>query len=767
VSLTFLPWVRSAAADAATVPASGTRPVLDLALAVNGQNVFTSPPALELIGPGDVVGFDTTQVIRTDPVAGATGFEQTRFAVIEFDHPALPWLLSPGAPGAGQLTPWICLAVVEDIDGVTLQPGPRTGSLVLQITDPADATAELPDPTSAWAWAHAQVAGTLDGALTDIDASTPERTLSRLICPRVLEAQTSYLACVVPVFEAGRLAGLGQDPGTSTAAWSATTAMTLPVYFSWRFTTGPAGDFFQLATQLTPGICLDLGLVTLDLSTAGLSSGGQPITGQLAMGGALQPAGASPPGDPGSGVRAALAAATSPAGQTLPSPVYGAAYCGQRSFAADATGWAAELNLDPRWRVAAAAGVSVVQSEHDDLIAAAWEQAGEITEVNAALDRAKLARAATAQLAGQHLAAVDPVTLARVTAPAHTRLLSEAVSGATVQAALTAADGSLAGRLSPSYRRLTVRPAAAALGPPAADPVLTGQLQAQLVQQLNAEATIPQRVLAGVQLPATPAAGDTADDDTGGGDGLASPATDPLGRVLVTPTFAMPMAAVLAQTAPDLLLPGAGSVSTDTVTLVSANPGFVAAFMIGLNGELGRTLTWEDFPVCRTGTFFRSFWDYRGQGAASPDLAVLDSAAAESALADLVGQAGQDLVLVIRSELLRRYPNTLLYAVPGTQDGTGPVLDDPASQLLPQFSGSLADDLCYFGFSLSADTARGTGTDPGWFFVLQEQLTQARFGPPDTGSAALGATAAAVAATYLRPAVRVVIQAARLLGEPA
>ena len=39
----------------------------------------------------------------------------------------------------------------------------------------------------------------------------PDRTLSRLVCGRVLAPATDYLACVVPTFELGRLAGLGLD----------------------------------------------------------------------------------------------------------------------------------------------------------------------------------------------------------------------------------------------------------------------------------------------------------------------------------------------------------------------------------------------------------------------------------------------------------------------------------------------------------------------------------------------------------------------------
>src|SRR5690242_16355325 len=48
-------------------------------------------------GPGDVVGIDVRQVVRTDPIDGATGVEPNYFAQVEFDRPDLPWMFTPAA----------------------------------------------------------------------------------------------------------------------------------------------------------------------------------------------------------------------------------------------------------------------------------------------------------------------------------------------------------------------------------------------------------------------------------------------------------------------------------------------------------------------------------------------------------------------------------------------------------------------------------------------------------------------------------------------
>ena len=96
-------------------------------------------------------------------------------------------------------------------------------------------------------------------SLTAALGGDPARNLSRLVCGRLLAEQTDYLACVVPTFESGRRAGLGQDPaGAEGPAWKLAPDMApveLPVYHHWRFATGPAGDFQSLALAIRGRTC--------------------------------------------------------------------------------------------------------------------------------------------------------------------------------------------------------------------------------------------------------------------------------------------------------------------------------------------------------------------------------------------------------------------------------------------------------------------------------------------------------------------------------
>jgi hypothetical protein len=85
--------------------------------------------------------------------------------------------------------------------------------------------------------------------------------------------------------------------------------------------------------------------------------------------------------------------------------------------------------------------------------------------------------------------------------------------------------------------------------------------------------------------------------------------------------------------------------------------------------------------------------------------------------------AGVDaqLVLMIRGDLLRRYPGTVVFAVPddnGHADFASPRVKEPI------FGGALGDEYRFLGFDLDAATAR----EEKWWFVFAEQPTEPRFG---------------------------------------
>ena len=113
-------------------------------------------------------------------------------------------------------------------------------------------------------------------------AARPE-SLAAALARAAWRPETSYLACVVPAFDAGRKAGLGEevkaaDEDELAPAWDGSKpVVTLPVYYHWEFATGSGGDFETLARRLRPQpVAANVGRRPLRVGTQpfGLPDGG-------------------------------------------------------------------------------------------------------------------------------------------------------------------------------------------------------------------------------------------------------------------------------------------------------------------------------------------------------------------------------------------------------------------------------------------------------------------------------------------------------------
>jgi hypothetical protein len=86
--------------------------------------------------------------------------------------------------------------------------------------------------------------------------------------------------------------------------------------------------------------------------------------------------------------------------------------------------------------------------------------------------------------------------------------------------------------------------------------------------------------------------------------------------------------------------------------------------------------------------------------------------------------------MLVRSALLRRYPNAVIYLTPAQQGGTHvrTPSEDPASEKQPVFACSMQPDIAFFGFDVTADQATGADGGAGYYVVIQEHPTEPRFG---------------------------------------
>jgi hypothetical protein len=256
---------------------------------------------------------------------------------------------------------------------------------------------------------------------------------------------------------------------------------------------------------------------------------------------------------------------------------------------------------------------------------------------------------------------------------------------------------------------------------------------------------------------------------------------DPLEPLLVVPEYERPMYEPLKAISYDWLIPGVDQIEPDSVGLAVTNQRFIEAYMAGLNQEMTRELLWNEYPTDQRGTYFRQFWSIAGHiledGSSLPpdqlrDIKPLRQWSKSASLGDNSPRLppGGDpdapfLVLVVRGQVIRKYPNVIVYAQqldPVTHELTG-------RQEHPIFYALLDPDIAFYGFSLTAEDIRA---DERWYFVLQEQPGEPKFADPINDSlttphtpdpTALGSSAGLFAErTFLQP-FRLGIQGSSML----
>jgi len=199
-------------------------------------------------------------------------------------------------------------------------------------------------------------------------------------------------------------------------------------------------------------------------------------------------------------------------------------------------------------------------------------------------------------------------------------------------------------------------------------------------------------------------------------------------RIMAAPDLPAATYAYLAKYDRTRFLPGMDEIPPNAITLLETNPRFIEAFMVGLNHEMNRELLWRAYPTDQRGTPFRHFWGWLD---GKPDIEPIHTWRRNRNLGSNVRGAGQggQIVLLVRGDLLHRYPNTLIYAWRAVTIGGQLKLKDPPDEntdlRTPAFAGQFDPDYTFVGFDL---TDRQLLEGDGWFFVLQEQPTEPHFG---------------------------------------
>ena len=443
----FLPYVRRGLATAITQadgpnvgttgPVAGVPTVPFTAAVTVADKAAAGTPtlgvvnvSLPLVGPGDIAGLDPRVVVRTTPLANESDAEFKHFAAIEFDQADLPWRYTPAAAlSNGQLHPWFTLLVgtAQEISVTPATPAQKLPVATVQ-------GAALPFLSQGWAWAHVQLHGQAETSagnpavtapLAQVLAQQPGLFVARLLSSRVLLQQTAYIAILVPTFERGRMAGLGQDPGTTDAlrwAWADNASQqTLPVYYQWQFQTGVVGKFEDLVQELRPQpVAATVGRRDMDVSVPGFTLGNAATSGtSMPMEGALQSVQAAALPEPsvstvwlnGDATHAGIEPFVNTASISLTSgsqplvgpPLYGRWHSGETLLNSSTRPWVSQLNTDPRNRASASLGTLVVDERQQALLASAWSQIEGLLQANGELKVLQLGREAFKRTFTRHV----------------------------------------------------------------------------------------------------------------------------------------------------------------------------------------------------------------------------------------------------------------------------------------------------------------------------------------------------------------------------
>ncbi len=481
-SYSFLPWLRQGLTsgiqniEGGTTGIPAVRASITMDVKFKGSPIgggadaeFDKTKEIKLYGPFDILGISQDAVVRTEPKNWITNFEPNYLAYIEFYDEDFLWRYTPAAPSGTdrnqRLSPWVTLVVLKE-DEFERMPfnGVNPSFKILQA-----AANIFQDTSQLFAWGHVHVNEDLvdedhiEVAVNNLNTilkADPNKAVSRLLCPRRLDDNTAYYAFVIPTFELGRLAGLGQNipttgtiPNALSPAWIGTdNNKEFPIYYEWFFKTGSIGNFEYLVELLEPKALTidDVGKRSLDVQNPGiLNLKGFANNNEIPLYGAVKPIAPAddvweipypiqptPPAPQIPSEKAFidkfLIELNSPyqSSQTNPTddpeiapPIYGRWHAKVDHLDNLSGDWLHKINLDPSYRVFAGAGSQVLKKRQEEFMNLAWQQVDKIEEANKIIRQLQLAKEASASVYNRTFVTADADELISFTNTVHPRIV--------------------------------------------------------------------------------------------------------------------------------------------------------------------------------------------------------------------------------------------------------------------------------------------------------------------------------------------------------
>lgn len=460
-------------------------------------------------------------------------------------------------------------------------------------------------------------------------------------------------------------------------------------------------------------------------------------------------------------------------------PVYGRTFAEPAEIraAAPQPAWVHEVNLDLRLRLGAGVGSRIVKRHQEEFMQICWAQVGEIQEANRR--RARLAAAAelSERLVTRHLLPLPAEAALRLAAPLFDLLAAPAAPGRSVTAELDR-QGIAIGALQPPMRRLAAKrpvrgmagrapgrtlvqnppapgvdiratssaaPSATVLGaarrrhltaftaartgsellalvpePFAATETFTGfsvpvaEVGTIVPAAIVSEAT---RLLAA--LPLRKASRQLQ--------GLRDAELETLDPIMRPPRVLSPLSSYVGEESLQFLIPNLEALGDNRCACFVENRAMIAAIFVGANAEMARELRWREFPTDMRGTVLGRFWPRPLAGPDESDDDVLPLHTWAGAIdAHFRGGPGPTIALVIRGDLVRRYPGLLAACNRQTIPAGGQWKRDRGTTTPTSWALRLGADAIAFGFDISADVIRAALGE--FVFLLYEPTGRPRFG---------------------------------------
>ena len=289
--------------------------------------------------------------------------------------------------------------------------------------------------------------------------------------------------------------------------------------------------------------------------------------------------------------------------------------------------------------------------------------------------------------------------------------------------------------------------------PPVYAELNISQMVDSVVASVDPAVTIPRYVLGHIKIPAR----------------IFDALDEKFVEAMAYPEIDVPMYKPLLDTSTERFVPNINLIEQNSITLLETNQRFIESYMVGLNHEFARELLWREYPTDQRGSYFRQFWDVSSylnkegldEGTLREKLRDIPPLHRWSRSSDLGdhdhreqgGEKEEEVVLVIRGELLKKYPTAVVYAHRAkwaTDEDGNRLLSEPRDFddsepedvviKTPLYEAKVEPDIYFFGFDLDVNEAKGDSgenedDEAGWFFVIKERPGEPRFGLDVPGDA--------------------------------